>query len=98
MKTVVIGMVCAFLAACGGTAATDGEEGPQEEAVGTSEAPLIWKPTGEPWYDCLVGLQICRCSGDVVDCRKPIVIFPTSKVSALDESRERVEAVAPAAQ
>jgi hypothetical protein len=78
-------LFASMVAACGAEVAPEEDESQsldvapeaaQEENLGTSSQELKWTPTNEPWYWCLVGLQICRCSGHVVDCRDPIPILP----------------------
>lgn len=47
-----------------------------EENLGTASSELKWTPLPDGWKDCVVNGQICRCSGDVVDCRTPKPIPP----------------------
>lgn len=82
MAGVWFGMLAMVLAGAG--CAVDADDGAStgEETVETTDAPLKWKPLPDPWVDCEVNGQICRCSGDVIDCRFPKPI-PKKEASVL---------------
>jgi hypothetical protein len=84
MKSLMTGLLCAFVVVgCNAAVSTEGDDGQDQqdetgdETVGTTQQAMKWTPRTDPWYNCLVGLQICRCSGNIIDCRNPIPIAPT---------------------
>ncbi len=89
MKRVVFGLCSALVTAvlaCGG--APD-DQGPVESVDTTAEA-MKWTPLPDPWKDCVVNKQICRCSGDVEDCRHPRPVPPVTR-AALEGEPSRVQ-------
>jgi len=53
------------LAAC-----SAGPDDDLEEKSAQTEDAMKWKPIPQEWRDCEEGGMICRCAGDVIDCRK----------------------------
>lgn len=89
MKRVLMGLClvsAAALFACGGSVADEGQDG-GTESVESTGGELIWKPLPDDWTDCTVNNQICRCSGDVVDCRNPRPIPPKKAATSFAPSR-----------
>jgi hypothetical protein len=63
-------LLCLAIAACGSTSTEPTEDGQSEKSEKSEEA-MKWKDPGGPWTDCRVRDQICKCRGDVEDCRNP---------------------------
>lgn len=80
MKPALVALLLSFssLACASGTDLPEADaDAPPQEEVGKTDSELKWDPVDREWHNCLVGLQICRCSGNIIDCREPIVIWGT---------------------